>query len=60
MLHAAAAAKLSNDLKIKECPAFVGSLSRQSKGPKLLCFTDSDIPLTFAGFGDKKQVGFCQ
>lgn len=44
------------ELRIKECPAFVGSTGKQTKGPKILCFNDAEIPLTFAGFSDKKQV----
>ena len=55
-LHAAAAAKLSSELKLKECPAFVGSMSTQPKGLRFLCMTDGPIPLTYGGFGDKKQM----
>ena len=52
----AAAERLSNELKIKECPAFVGAIGRQAKGPKVLCINDAEIPLTMEGFNDKKQI----
>ena len=52
----AAADRLSNELKVKECPAFVGALGRQTKGPKVLCINDAEIPLTVEGFNDKKQI----
>jgi hypothetical protein len=50
------AARLSNDFKIKECPAFIGATGKQTKGPKVLCFNDADIPLTVEGFKDRKQL----
>ena len=52
----AAADKLSNDLKLRECPAFVGALGRQTKGGKLLCINDGEIPLDASLFGDKTQI----
>ena len=50
------AGKLSNELKVKECPAFVGCMNKQTKGPRFLCINDAEMPLTSDGFGDKKQV----
>lgn len=52
----ASAAKFSNELKIKSCPAFVGCTGKQGKGAKLLCINDGEIPLAHALFGDKRQV----
>ena len=50
------AARLSADFKIKECPAFISTTGKQTKGPKVLCFNDADIPLTVDGFKDRKQI----
>jgi hypothetical protein len=50
------AAQLSSDFKIKECPAFISATGKQTKGPKILCFNDADIPLTVDGFKDRKQI----
>jgi hypothetical protein len=50
------AARLSTNFKIKECPAFISTTGKQTKGPKVLCFNDADIPLTVEGFKDRKQI----
>jgi hypothetical protein len=50
------AAQLRADFKIKECPAFISATGKQTKGPKILCFNDADIPLTVDGFKDRKQI----
>ena len=54
--HAAAAARMSKDFKIKECPAYLGCMGSQGKGFKVLCMNDAEIPLTYLGFKDKKQA----
>ena len=49
--------KILSDFRVKDCPAFVQFTGKQTKGPKVLAWTDADIPLTKDGFGDKKQIG---
>lgn len=49
--------RVLSDLRHKHCPAFVQFTGKQTKGPKVLVWTDADIPLTQEGFNGKKQIG---
>lgn len=50
------AARISADFKIKECPAFVSAAGKQTRGAKLLVFSDVDIPLAKEAFDGRAQV----
>jgi hypothetical protein len=50
------AASITSDFQVKECQAFIACADKKTKGPKVLCFNNANIPLTTEGFNNKKQL----
>ena len=48
--------RISHDFKLKKIPGFTGCASKQGKGPIILCFNDTAIPLKASAFEDRKQA----